>query len=33
MVRHWDRLPGEAGDAPSLEAFSSRLDGAMDSLI
>jgi len=25
MVRHWNMLPKEAGDAPSLEAFKARL--------
>ncbi|KFZ63260.1 hypothetical protein N321_02109, partial [Antrostomus carolinensis] len=33
VVRHWNRLPGEAVDAPSLEAFKARLDGALGSLI
>ncbi|KFZ47945.1 hypothetical protein N321_09710, partial [Antrostomus carolinensis] len=33
VVRHWPRLPREAVDAPSLEAFKARLDGAMGSLI
>jgi len=27
MERHWNRLPREAADAPSLEAFTARLDG------
>ena len=27
VVRHWNRLPGEAVDAPSLEALKARLDG------
>ncbi|KFO62173.1 hypothetical protein N302_02549, partial [Corvus brachyrhynchos] len=26
VVRHWNRLPREAGDAPSLEAFKARLE-------
>ncbi|KFZ64193.1 hypothetical protein N321_03503, partial [Antrostomus carolinensis] len=33
VVRHWNRLPGEVVDAPSLEAFKARLDGALGSLI
>ncbi|KFZ55212.1 hypothetical protein N321_10374, partial [Antrostomus carolinensis] len=33
VVRHWPRLPREAVDAPSLEAFKARLDGALGSLI
>ncbi|KFZ57727.1 hypothetical protein N321_07628, partial [Antrostomus carolinensis] len=33
VVRHWHRLPREAVDAPSLEAFKARLDGALGSLI
>ena len=32
MVRHWNRLPSEAMDAPSLEALKARLDGAVSSL-
>ena len=32
MVRHWHRLPREAVDAPSLEVFKARLDGALGSL-
>jgi len=28
-VRHWKRLPREAVDAPSLEVFKARLDGAL----
>ncbi|KFZ46454.1 hypothetical protein N321_03917, partial [Antrostomus carolinensis] len=32
-VRHWPRLPREAVDAPSLEAFKAGLDGALGSLI
>ena len=26
MTEHWDRLPREAVEAPSLEIFTSRLD-------
>ncbi|KFZ58746.1 hypothetical protein N321_01387, partial [Antrostomus carolinensis] len=33
VVRYWLRLPREAVDAPSLEAFKARLDGALGSLI
>ena len=31
--RRWHRLPREAGDAPSLEKFKARLDGALSCLI
>jgi len=30
---HWRRLPREVGDAPSLETFKARLDGALSNLI
>ncbi|KFO66095.1 hypothetical protein N302_02649, partial [Corvus brachyrhynchos] len=30
---HWHRLPREAVDAPSLEAFKARLDRALDNLV
>ena len=33
VVRHWNGLPSEAVDAPSLEAFKARLDGALSSLV
>ena len=33
VVRHWHRLPREVGDAPSLETFKARLDGALRNLI
>ncbi|KFW67148.1 hypothetical protein AS28_05735, partial [Pygoscelis adeliae] len=33
VVRHWNRLPREAVDAPSLEAFKARLDEALSNLI
>ena len=33
MVRCWNRLPREAVDAPFLEAFKARLDGALGSLM
>ena len=29
VVRHWNRLPKEFVDAPSLDAFKARLDGAV----
>ena len=32
-VMHWNRLPREAVDAPSLEAFKARLDGALSNLV
>ncbi|GAB0185552.1 hypothetical protein GRJ2_001020500 [Grus japonensis] len=33
VVRHWNRLPREVVDAPSLEVFKARLDGALDNLV
>ncbi|KFR06812.1 hypothetical protein Y956_10102, partial [Nipponia nippon] len=33
VVRHWNRLPREAVDAPSLEMFKARLDGALSNLV
>ena len=33
MVKHWHRLPREVVDAPSLETFKVRLDGALSNLI
>ncbi|PKU48517.1 hypothetical protein llap_1145 [Limosa lapponica baueri] len=33
VVIHWNRLPREAVDAPSLEVFKARLDGALSNLI
>ena len=32
VVRHWNMLPSEVVDAPSLEAFKARLDGALSNL-
>ncbi|KFR06839.1 hypothetical protein Y956_10135, partial [Nipponia nippon] len=33
VVRHWNRLPKEVMDAPSLEVFGARLDGALSNLV
>ena len=33
MVTHWNGLPKEVADAPSLEAFKARLDVALGSLV
>ncbi|KFM04204.1 hypothetical protein AS27_14385, partial [Aptenodytes forsteri] len=33
VVKHWPRLPREVVDAPSLETFKARLDGALSNLI
>jgi len=33
VVRHWNRLPREAVNAPSLEVFKARLDGALRNLV
>ncbi|KFV01118.1 hypothetical protein N340_12782, partial [Tauraco erythrolophus] len=33
VVRHWNRLPREVIDAPSLEVFKARLDGALGNLV
>jgi len=32
VVRHYNRLPREAVNVPSLEAFKARLDGALSNL-
>ena len=33
VVTHWNRLPKEAVDAPTLEALKARLDVALGSLV
>ncbi|KFP00877.1 hypothetical protein N300_15000, partial [Calypte anna] len=33
VVRHWNRLPREVVNAPSLEMLTARLDGALSSLV
>ena len=33
MVTHWNRLPSEVVDAPTLEAFKARLGGALGNLV
>ncbi|KFR11966.1 hypothetical protein N306_06604, partial [Opisthocomus hoazin] len=33
VAKHWSRLPKEVVDAPSLETFKARLDGALSSLV
>jgi len=33
VVRHWHWIPSEAVDAPSLEVFKARLDGALSNLV
>ena len=33
MVTHWNSLPKEVVDVPSLEAFKARLDVALGSLV
>ena len=33
VVRHWNRLPSEVVDAPSLKAFKARLDGILRNLV
>ncbi|KFP18302.1 hypothetical protein Z169_03093, partial [Egretta garzetta] len=33
VVKHGNRLPSEVVDAPSLETFKVRLDGALSNLI
>ena len=31
--RHWKRMPSKVTDAPSLEVFKARLDGAVSNLL
>jgi len=33
VVRCWHRLPRKAVDAPSLQVFKARLDGALSNLV
>jgi len=33
VVKHWNRMPREVVDAPSLETFKVRLDRALSNLI
>jgi len=33
VVTHWNRLPKEVVDAPSLETFKAKLDAALGSLV
>ncbi|KFQ97627.1 hypothetical protein Y956_11833, partial [Nipponia nippon] len=33
VVKHWNGLPRAVVDAPSLETFKARLDGALSNLI
>ncbi|KFQ64700.1 hypothetical protein N334_01622, partial [Pelecanus crispus] len=33
VVKHWNRLPREVVEAPSLATFEVRLDGALGTLI
>jgi len=33
VVKHWNGLPRETVEAPSLETFKARLDGALSNLI
>jgi len=33
VVKHWNGLPREVVEAPSLETFKARLDGALSSLV
>jgi len=33
VVKHWNRMPREVVDGPSLETFKARLDGALSNLL
>ena len=33
VVRHWNMLPREVADAPSLETFKVRMNGTLGNLI
>ncbi|KFR06307.1 hypothetical protein N306_04479, partial [Opisthocomus hoazin] len=33
VVKHWNRLPREAVDAPTLEVFKARVDGALSNVV
>ncbi|KFP21570.1 hypothetical protein Z169_02254, partial [Egretta garzetta] len=33
VVKHWNRLPREVVEAPSLETFQARLDRALSNLV
>jgi len=33
VVKHWNGLPREAAEAPSLETFKARLNGALSNLV
>ncbi|KFZ55415.1 hypothetical protein N321_01332, partial [Antrostomus carolinensis] len=33
VVRHWNRLPKEVADVPSLEVLKARLDEALSNLV
>ncbi|KFP18137.1 hypothetical protein Z169_02710, partial [Egretta garzetta] len=33
VVKHWNELPREVVEAPSLQTFQARLDGALSNLI